>query len=90
MSNLSYRTEDGTQVFEFTCERHDDQVRIYIDQQPAYGDRTVNGHLDHRFTDGNRKYICFEGQIQTEADTRAVAKAWAEGTMKYIATGETF
>ena len=90
MSHAIYRSVDGTSYFAFSYERHGNEVRIYIDLQPSYGDRATGAHETHRYTDGRRKYICFTGAIQTESDARAVAEAWAERTLTYIRTGQSF
>ena len=91
-SRLTYTSALGSDRYEFEFERQPGgEYRIYIDQQPSYRGRLVNGHKDHRYTSNGRKYICWEGQPLTDlGKAKWVAAEWAEGTQRYIKWGKEF
>lgn len=67
-------------------------VRIYIVQQPGYGDRPADAHTTHRIPDGGRHYICVNPENPPvngrEAATYIVY--WSEATARYLLTGARF
>ena len=87
---VRYKTNDGRDDFVFSIERRGRSFRVYIDQQPPYGRRATDAHSTHRYSDGPRHYICWDGNMRNWAEAEDVATAWAERTQKYIRTGEGF
>lgn len=88
-----YRTKDGRADYGFSIERQSSgEYRAYITSQPSYQGREDDGHASHRYTDSrdNRKFICFEGNVKSEADAKKVAAVWADRTQEYIRTGKRF
>lgn len=91
MSKSIYRTKDGQADYRFSFERQSDNTyRCYIDSQPSYRGRAEDGHSTHRYSDGNRKYICFTGTVRSEEQAKAVAAKWADLTQDYIKNGRNF
>lgn len=84
---VRYKTNDGQDDFVFSIERAGRSFRIYIDQQPSYQSRRTDAHSTHRFSDGPRHYICWDGQLRNWAEAEDIATAWAERTQAYIRTG---
>lgn len=60
--------------------------RIYIKEQPGYGNLDTSSVVTHRLNDG-RSYICWDAPIPTVGAARFIAVAWAHATATYIATG---
>lgn len=89
---LYYRTEDGRADYGFSFERQgDDTWLVYIVSQPSYRGRATDTYSTHRLSDSDgRKYICWSSPIESYEDAKKIAKLWAEGTQKYIKTGEKF
>jgi hypothetical protein len=85
-----YKTNDGQDDFVFSIERSGRSFRIYIDAHPSYGNRATDAHSTHRYSDGPRHYICWDGPMRDWAQAEDVATAWAERTQNYIRTGENF
>ncbi len=66
-----------------------DGYRAYIVQSPSYGSRATDGHSTHRHYDG-RYYICWDTPVESYDGMVAIAKAWSDGSQKYIEQGITF
>lgn len=60
--------------------------RIYINEQPGYGNLNDSSVVTHRLNDG-RSYICWDAPIPTIEAARFITVAWAHATAAYIATG---
>ena len=87
----TYRTLDGLAYFLFSFEeQYDDTWRVYIKKQPSYDSRDTDEHATHRYSDGNRHYICWTEDLDTLTDATKIAAFWAEETQKYIRTGYAF
>ncbi len=87
----TYRTEDGHDYFLFRFDTMRGEVRIYVLKQPSYGARVQDGHSTHRYVDGSGEhYICWDGHCRNLDEAHQVAKAWAEGTQRYVQTGRRF
>ncbi|MCA9040263.1 MAG: hypothetical protein KDA65_07960 [Planctomycetaceae bacterium] len=88
---ISYRTRDGEEDYRFSIERQPDgTLRIYIASQPSYNSRSEAGHITHRLTDGDRKYICWDSPIRSKEDAKRIIALWADSTQSYRKTGRTF
>ena len=88
---IAYRTSDGRADYLFNFEQqYDDTWRVYIEDQPSYGNRETDGHSTHRYSDGDRYYICWTQELESLEDARNVAALWADETQKYIRTGYAF
>lgn len=86
-----YRTKDGQADYLFSFEQLSNGTwRAYIESQPSYGPCDTGAHPTHRLTDGNRKYVCWTTELQTEEAARQVAALWADATQEYIRTGKRF
>ena len=86
-----YRCRDGRSDFGFEFARMSDgSWRTYIADSPGYGSRDSSLHATHRLRDGHGYYVCWTVALRTEDEARQVAKAWAENTVGYIATGKRF
>lgn len=88
-----YRTQDGTADFEFAFSSRpfSNVIRIYVRNMPSYNGRATDGHSTHRYTDVNgAPYICYSPEPRNMTDAFKIAKAWAEATLRYIRTGQTF
>lgn len=89
-----YRTEDGSEYFQFSYHQTSEGYEIDIHMQPDYGDRSTDIDTIHRVI-SNRNYvehmICFmSGQNpQTFEEAQDFSVDWAELTHNYILTGET-
>jgi hypothetical protein len=87
----TYRTKSGKSYFRFSFEKHrNGEERIYILAQPSYRGRSTDGHSTHRYGLGSRPYICYEPAPKNRDEAINIAKAWAENTEKYIASGKKF
>ena len=84
---VQYQTNDGQDKFTFSVERSGRSFRIYIDAQPSYRSRATDAHSTHRYSDGPRHYICWDGELNSWAEAEDIATAWAERTQGYIRTG---
>ncbi|MDA3923985.1 MAG: hypothetical protein PF904_04710 [Kiritimatiellae bacterium] len=82
-----YQTNDGRDNFTFSIERDRRSFRIYIDKHPSYRNRATDAHSTHRYSDGDRHYICWDGKLNNWAEAEDIATAWAERTQGYIRTG---
>jgi hypothetical protein len=91
MSKAIYRTKDGQADYGFSLERQSNgEYRAYIQSQPGYQGRSNDAHSTHRYTDGDRRYICYTGTLTTESQAKSVAAIWADNTQTYIKTGRSF
>ena len=90
MVKTTYRTCDGAADYGFSIERSGGEYRIYITRQPAYGRRDTSLHATHRLCDGRRYYVCWTRPIRSVEDAKAVARAWAESTQRYVRSGQRF
>lgn len=91
MSTLYYRTKDGQADYKFSFEQVNDRSwRAYIVEQPSYKGRAEDAHSSHRFSDGSRKYVCWDVPLKTESEAKSVAGLWADSTQEYIKTGKKF
>lgn len=87
----TYRTKDGRADYTYSFEQQPNGTwRVYIENQPGYGERLESGETTHRYADGTRKYICWTAPIKTESDARKIAEQWADLTQRYIHTGQRF
>lgn len=87
---IPYKTNDGEDNFTFSIEQTGSEIRIYIEEHPSYGRRDTDAHSTHRYSDGRRRYICWDGALENYAQAEDIAAAWAERTQKYIRTGAGF
>jgi len=85
-----YRTRDGAADYGFSIERCGGEYRVYITRQPAYGRRDTSLDATHRLRDGGRYYVCWTRPIRSVEDAKAVARAWAESTQRYVRSGQRF
>ncbi len=85
---VKYQTNDGGDNFTFSIERARRSFRIYIEEYPPYSRRATDAHSTHRYSDGDRHYICWDGHLSTWAEAEDIATAWAERTQGYIRTGQ--
>ncbi|MBT3380512.1 MAG: hypothetical protein HN742_00120 [Lentisphaerae bacterium] len=87
----TYRTKSGRNRFRFAFEKQPDgDVRAYIENQPSYEGRATDGHSTHRYSDGSRRYVCYDPMPDNLDDAIEVAKAWADHTEEYVRTGRRF
>ncbi|MCW2248189.1 hypothetical protein M2352_003823 [Azospirillum fermentarium] len=67
------------------------KVRVYVEDQPSYGDRGTAPSVIHRWpASGNAPpYICFKESCKpaTFAEAQRLAHGWADKTDVYIRTG---
>ena len=80
--------KDGKYVF--SLEKKGSSWRAYIQQMPSYGNRDQSLMVTHRLRDGNRLYVCVQGDISDKEKMIQVAQYWARCEQKYIETGERF
>ena len=88
-----YRTADGRFYFRFSFESQPNATfRVYVEEAPSYAAfrRDESFHATHRLRDGSRNYICWTDPLRTFKDAKAVAKAWAESTGRYLISGRRF
>lgn len=85
--NTHYRTSDGLEDYVFDFEAHDGGWRIYIVRQPPYDGRNENLHSTHRLLDRDRHYVCWDSELRTLDDAKAVAALWADATQNYRRRG---
>jgi len=87
-----YKTSDGTGTrYVFSFEKQSGGTwRVYIEDQPSYGRRSSGAHETHRLSDGGRKYICWDSQLNSLKDAKGVAALWSDKTQEYIRTGRRF
>ena len=89
--SINYRTSDGQADYLFSFEEQDDYTwRVYIENQPSYANRDTDAHATHRYSDGNRRYICWTTDLDSLEEAEQVAALWADETQKYIRTGYAF
>jgi hypothetical protein len=87
-SESATTSSDGSYDFDYRFV--DGEWRAYIRSQPDYGAREDDLHSTHRHWDSRGHYVCWNEPIESRSDCEAVAKAWAQGTDRYIRTGERF
>ena len=88
---IYYRTKDGLTDYHFSFEQQNNHNwRIYILNQPPYGNRRTSDHATHRHKDGSRYYICWTKPIRSFEDAKDIASAWADNTQTYIRNGTRF
>jgi hypothetical protein len=86
-----YRTRDGKADYRFSWEEQPDGTwRIYIENQPSYGNRPSDNASTHRHSDGERKFVCWTKPINSIQDAMEISAVWADKTQNYIRTGESF
>ena len=90
MPTIYYRTKDCRADYGFSFEQlSNGEWRAYIVSMPSYGSLNTDGHITHRYSDGDRKYVCWDTPLYSENDVRKIAAAWADLTQFYIRTGVT-
>jgi hypothetical protein len=82
-------------LFQFEYQDTSEGWRTYILQQPPYGARAQGGHESHRFFDTARRlhFICIHEDkqpVRTLPEAAEFARMWANGTVRYIDTGQAF
>lgn len=88
-----YRTNDGRAHFVFNFVPVDGCYEIDIKETPNYGARSTSLHDTHRLpSDRGGHKVCFDDESLVTSITKARTwvEAWAEGTWKYIQTGQSF
>ncbi len=86
-----YRTEDGTNFFEFVFVPVNSHYEIDILRQPNYGNRDSGQHPTHRLHSSRGGYrICFgdDSVVSSLDQAKHWAAVWAECTMNYILHGD--
>ncbi|GEM_PF-1887454 len=90
----NYWSKDGHGIhFQFELVPCGDHVRIYILDQPSYGGHPDDSIPTHRlFDEDGRYYVCITHKHRPRNTREALTWAigWAEGTLRYIATGRSF
>ena len=86
---------DYSFAFELVDMRTAEGWRLYILDQPGYGQWADGCHETHRHLDrqSGLHYICIaQGRqpVATVAEAKGLARLWAEGTARYIDTGRGF
>lgn len=79
---------DGKYVFKL--EKAGAGWRAYIERMPDLGGRDPSAGITHRLRDGERRYVCVNGTVDTKKRMLGIAKNWAIHVQRYIETGETF
>ena len=94
---FSYQTRDGAFDFFFDLQPVDDQVRIYILDQPSYDGRDNDGESTHRLMEhsgdyAGHHYVCVHRGLEPTnvPDALSWLVYWAEKTAEYIRTGKKF
>ncbi|MDO8632598.1 MAG: hypothetical protein Q7R41_19115 [Phycisphaerales bacterium] len=91
---FQYTTRDRRFEFVFDLQPVDDQVRVYIVDQPSYQGRSEDGHDTHRKYDSDKglHYVSIEDRMSPTNVPHALtwAVSWAEHTGNYIRTGRHF
>lgn len=89
---LTYRTRNGLFYITFSFEQIPVGWRIYIESPPPYDSygRDGGAHASHRLNDGSRSYVCWSQPLDTFAQAKSVARAWAEATSDYLLHGVSF
>lgn len=86
-----YRTRLGRVDYRFSFELESaGSWRVYIMDQPSYGQRASDAHTTHRLSSGGRQYVCWTTRLRTLEEAKQVAALWAEATQNYIRTGTRF
>ena len=86
--NTRYTTLDRAMTFTFDfVQLSDDTWRVYITDQPPYGPRATSSMATHRLSDSRGRYICWDRALRTLDDAKGVARAWADATQVYVASG---
>lgn len=89
-SSSSSPSTSSDSSYDFDYRLVDGEWRAYIRDQPSYGGRDDDLHSTHRHRDSHGHYVCWTEPIESREECEAVAKAWAQGTDRYIRTGERF
>lgn len=85
---VEYHALDGTGIYVFRFVRHGSKWRAMIVRQPPYAGRGESAHSSHRLGLGSgTPYVCWAPEPQSRAAIEEVARVWAEGTQRYIASG---
>ena len=79
---------NGKYRFEFV--KCDGGWRAYSLEMPSLEGRDGACSITHRLSDGDRKYICVQGQVPTREMMCKIAKVWATKVQNYIKTGQRF
>lgn len=89
---LTYRTRNGLFYITFSFEQIPIGWRIYVETPPPYDSygRDGGAHASHRLNDGSRSYVCWSQPLDTFAQAKSVARAWAEATSDYLLHGVSF
>jgi hypothetical protein len=82
-------------LFAFVDKAGGEGWRIYILRHPPYGVRSDGGHETHRIFDQalGLHFICIHPDRQpvaTPPEAVRFARMWAEGSVRYIDTGQAF
>ena len=87
-NSISYRTLDGTSIYQFSIERSGSVWRSYILAQPSYTGRATSATSTHRLGLGaGRPFVCWLPEPTSEKVAKAVSRTWAEATQHYIDSG---
>jgi hypothetical protein len=84
---INYRTRASGNDYSFDFARIPGSWRIYIRMQPDYHGRDTSPISTHRLRAGAALYICWDRPIATLGQAKTVAANWAEGTDRYILSG---
>lgn len=89
-----YRTEDGSQYFQFSYHETSHGFEVDIHMQPDYGNRLSDCDTTHRLPSSRievENMICFTPghNPKTFEEAQIYSTDWAELTHQYILTGET-
>jgi hypothetical protein len=86
---IKYRTIDSGNDYEFDFVRTGHAWRIDIRNQPSYGARSTSAGMTHRLGGPGSYFICWDRPIPTLGQAKTIAVNWAEGTDRYIRTGNS-
>lgn len=76
--------------FQFKFVWESNEWHAYILRMPSLKGRDPNLHYTHRYTNGNKYYICYDPMPTNLKDMMTVARAWADRELEYITTGVLF
>lgn len=84
---IFYRTRETGQDYEFDFVRLPHTWQINILQQPSYAGRDTSASIIHRLGGPGNYFICWSTAIPSLGQAKTIAANWAEGTDRYIRTG---
>ena len=76
--------------FRFNYRKVGGSWRAYIVRMPSLGGRSDGLAATHRHIDNGHYYICWDTPVSTLQDMQNISRAWGDGILKYILTGERF